>query len=138
MRTLLVAIALVGSLTLGLPVAMAADWQGPEDVLAAAKRGDAEAQLEMGILFEYGYQLKDNEVPALAWYMLAADQGIAKAASHRDALISRLTDTQVNEARAMSKTLQVNGSLPKGQPKPMPAEPGAPMEPAPVPTEPAQ
>ena len=95
--------ALLG-LMLVLP-AQAAEWQGPADVLAAARGGDAEAQLEMGVLYEYGFYLENNKVPALAWYMLAAEQGNEKAARRRDKLMQTLSQAQIEEARRLSRTL---------------------------------
>ena len=80
------------------------EFKGPVELLNAAKRGDAAAQLEIAILYEYGYKMPDNKVYALAWYILAAD-GSAKAAAHRDKLMSELSAQQVKRANAMSKTL---------------------------------
>jgi len=64
----------------------------------AAEGGNAEAQLELGILFQYGFNYKDNEVPALTWYMLSANQGNAKAAQLRDTLKAKMTEKDINEA----------------------------------------
>ena len=120
------------------------EFKGPVELLNAAKRGDAAAQLEIAILYEYGYKMPDNKVYALAWYILAAD-GSAKAAAHRDKLMSELSAQQVKRANAMSKTLvkeipKQPTSAPQGSsPKPMqePAEPeSAPAGAMPPPTEP--
>ncbi|MFQ5994654.1 MAG: hypothetical protein ACE5K1_06130 [Acidiferrobacterales bacterium] len=77
----------------------------PEDVLQAAKAGNPEAQLEMGILYEFGFFLEDNQVPALAWYMLAAEQGNQKATQRRDTLMSRMSQAQIDQARTHSAQL---------------------------------
>lgn len=77
----------------------------PEQVLQAAKAGDARAQLEMGILYEFGFYMPENNVPALAWYMLAAKQGDAKAATRRDLLMSRMTQSEIEQARRESESL---------------------------------
>jgi TPR repeat protein len=63
----------------------------------AAEAGNAEAQLELGILFQYGFNYKDNEVPALTWYTLSANQGNAKAGKLRDALKAKMTDKDIQE-----------------------------------------
>lgn len=86
-------------------IVYAADPVAPEDVLRDARGGDAEAQVEMGILYEYGFRMKDNRVVALAWYHLAADQGNARAAKYRDRLQSKLSASQVEKARKQSKIL---------------------------------
>jgi len=64
----------------------------------AAESGNSDAQLELGILFEYGFNYKDNEVPALTWYTLSANQGNSKAARLRDTLKAKMAEGQVNEA----------------------------------------
>ncbi len=78
---------------------------GPQDVRAAAEAGNAEAQLEMGILYEFGFNMEGNEVPALAWYLLSAKQGNQKAAQRRDILMSRMTQPQIEEAQQQSTQL---------------------------------
>jgi hypothetical protein len=103
-------------------------------IRVAAEAGDAEAQLELGILFQYGFNYKDNEVPALTWYMLSANRGNAKAASLRDALRAKMTEQDVNEAMeqvaqykpkgspAPYETLRAPGETPAPPPAPAPAE----------------
>lgn len=83
----------------------AADPVAPEDVLRDARGGDQEAQVEMGILYEYGFRMKGNRIVALAWYQLAADQGNARAAKYRDRLQSKLSASQVEKARKQSQAL---------------------------------
>lgn len=92
-------------LILSAPVLWAAEWRGPDEVLQAARKGDPEAQLEMGILYEYGFYLPENRPPALAWYMLAADQGNKKAAQRRDALKQRMSQIEVQRAEQLAPTL---------------------------------
>jgi hypothetical protein len=72
---------------------------GPDDIRRAAEQGDASQQLELGVLYEYGFGLKQNTVPALAWYILAAEQGNAQALKHRDALQARMKPERVSEAQ---------------------------------------
>lgn len=83
----------------------AADPLLPEDILRDARGGDAEAQLEMGILYEYGFRMKGNRVIALAWYRLAAEKGSARATKYRDRLLSKLSTAQVEAARKHSHIL---------------------------------
>lgn len=115
---------LAGLAALWLPVAQA-DLDG---IRQAAEAGDARAQLELGILFEYGFNFKDNEIPALTWYMLAADQGNPRAAHQRDALIKRMDAAAVAEAEDQAKRYR--------ETRAKQAKPAALMEtPAPAPTE---
>ena len=69
-----------------------------DDIRRAAEAGDSAAQLELGILFQYGFNYKDNEIPALTWYMLSANQGSAKAVKLRDALKAKMSEKDVQEA----------------------------------------
>jgi len=69
-----------------------------DHIRGAAEAGNPEAQLELGILFQYGFNYKDNEVPALTWYMLSANSGNAKAARLRDTLKANMSEKDINEA----------------------------------------
>jgi TPR repeat protein len=95
---------------------------GLEDIRAAAEAGDAEAQLELGILYEYGFGMKDNEVVALAWYLLAAERGSPRAVTRRDLLLNRLAPKDVEAAQNLRARLLKT-----------PAAPPAPAAPAPPP-----
>jgi len=66
----------------------AQDLASLEQMRQAAEQGNADAQLEMGILYEFGYNMPKNDVNALAWYMHAADQGNELAVKRRDLLKS--------------------------------------------------
>ncbi len=72
----------------------------PMDVLEAAQRGDQEAQLEMGILYEFGFFMPGHTIPALAWYMRSAEQGNQKAIKRRDLLISRMSQGEIDQAQS--------------------------------------
>ncbi len=67
----------------------------------AAESGDVSAQYEIGVLYEFGYRMKTHLIPALAWYMVAADNGDARAIKRRDALMTQLSSEQVEEARRL-------------------------------------
>lgn len=100
---------------------------GPSDVLSAAQRGNVEAQLEMGILYEFGFNMPDNEVAALAWYMVAANAN-PKAAKRRDYLLGKLPKQKVEAAEKLSKTL-VSAPAPSTQPVEAAPQPETPMIP---------
>jgi TPR repeat protein len=101
-----------------------------DDIRRAAEAGDAEAQLELGILFQYGFNYKDNEIPALTWYTLSANQGSAKAVKLRDTLKAKMTEKEVQEA--MEQAAQYK---PKGQAVVTPV-PAANTTPVPIPETP--
>jgi TPR repeat protein len=77
----------------------------PTDVREAAQRGDQEAQLEMGILYEFGFFMPDHTIPALAWYMLSAEQGNQKAIKRRNLLMSSMSQGEIDQARSQSSQL---------------------------------
>jgi len=84
---------------------LAAEWQGPDDILQAAAKGNPEAQLEMGILYQYGFNMPGNKVPALAWYLASAQQGNQAASEKSDKLQKEMLPTEVEEARRLSQDL---------------------------------
>ena len=96
-----------------------------DDIRRTAEAGDREAQLELGILFQYGFNYKDNEIPALPWYSLSANQGNARALRLRDVLKAKMTEKEVQEAMEQVATFK-----PKGKPPAAPA-PVPQVQPAP-------
>ncbi len=119
----IIAAVLLGAL-IAMPAFAAAPPASPDAVRKAAEAGNAEAQLNLGILYEYGFRLKGNKVEALAWYMAAADQGLEMAAKHRDKLMHELTPAQVEQARQKSKKIAR---------APMHPQPAPPVQTAPMP-----
>ena len=97
-------ILLITVAVLWLPLSTQAGT-GLTDITAAAQRGDAEAQHELGILYEFGYGMVNNQIAALAWYNVAAQQGHAKAATRRDILKARMPQSDIDKAGAMSARL---------------------------------
>lgn len=97
----------------------------PTMVLQQAQAGDPAAQREMGILYEYGFNMQGNKIEALAWYLLAASNGDAMAAAHRDRLNAELDARSVEMARKRAE--EIGKSVKKTlKPSPPPAAPPAP------------
>lgn len=95
-----------------------------DDIRAAAEAGSVEAQLELGILFHYGFNYPGNEIPALTWYMLAANQGSARAAGLRDQLMAKMNPQQIEEAIQQVTQFRPSGPAPApAAPAPQPAAP---------------
>jgi len=44
----------------------------------AAARGDAEAQCELGVCYEYGFGVQEDLKQAVVWYRKAAEQDMQK------------------------------------------------------------
>ncbi len=62
-----------------------------------AKHGNAQAQLHLGILYEFGRHLADHDVKAVVWYTLAAERGSKEAAHRLDLLKAHLTAAEKHE-----------------------------------------
>jgi len=133
--------AWIAALGLVLPLATSAaapSQQSLEALRAQAQQGNVGAQLDMGILYEYGFNFPDNKAPALAWYTLAAEQGNELAAKRRDVLKSRMTAAEIAEAEKLGKTLATRADKAEPPVAPAPAqsaEPAPPADKAPAPAE---
>lgn len=114
----------------------AQDLSSLEQMRVAAEKGSADAQLEMGILYEFGYNMPKNHVTALAWYLRAAEQGNALAAKRRDLIQSGMKPDEIEAAQKLSQELaaqksQAAAEPPAAEPAPAPAE-SAPAPEAPL------
>lgn len=96
------------------------DPAGLEQLRAAAEAGKTDAQLELGILYEYGFRKPDHLVPALSWYLRAAESGQADAARRRDALMAKLKPSEVNEAKRLAQEKPSAAPAPKAEPQTAP------------------
>ena len=45
---------------------------------AKAEKGDASAQVTLGLMYEYGRGVAKNDVEAVKWYRKAAEQGVSE------------------------------------------------------------
>lgn len=119
-------------------LAGAQDLTSLEKMRQTAAQGSADAQLEMGILYEFGYNMPKNNVTALAWYLRAVEQGNALAAKRRDQIMAGMKPEEIEAARKLSQELAASAPAatapsPVAEPAPAPA----PSEPAPPAAEPA-
>lgn len=123
----------IAILILGLTaplLAGAQDLTSLEKMRQEAVQGSADAQLEMGILYEFGFNMPKNNVTALAWYLRAVEQGSALAARRRDQIMTGMKPEEIEAAQKLSRELAAQAP-PATITSPAPA-----AEPAPVPTEP--
>lgn len=115
----------------------AQDSSSLEQMRQAAARGSAADQLEMGILYEFGYNMPKNDVSALAWYLLSAEQGNELAVKRRDHLKSQMKPDEVEAAQKLSQELaaqksQATATPPAAEPAPAPTEAAPPTSEAPL------
>lgn len=69
-----------------------------DQLRGAAQSGNVEAQLELGELYEFGFAMPQNAVPAYLWYSIAAARGNTKAAQRRDLIKSKMSAAELSEA----------------------------------------
>ena len=117
-------------------LAGAQDLTSLEKMRQTAAQGSADAQLEMGILYEFGYNMPKNNVTALAWYLRAVEQGSALAAKRRDQIMAGMKPEEIEAAQKLSQELAAQAPPattppPAAEPAPVPAEP-APAPEAPL------
>ena len=125
----------IALLILGLIAPLAAGAQESpslEQMRAAAEQGNADAQLEMGILYEFGYNMPKNHVTALAWYLRAAAQGSELAAKRRDQIKSGMKPDEIEAAEKLSQEQAALKAPAMTSPPPAESAPAAPVEPPPA------
>jgi TPR repeat protein len=125
-------------LSMVVPVmAGAQDLASLEQMRQTAEQGDAEAQLEMGILYEFGYHMPKNSVTALAWYLRSAAQGNALAVKRSDQLKSHMTPDEIDAADKLSKELMTKQPAQADTPPATEASPEKPASSMPPASEPS-
>ena len=111
---------IVGSLLLG-PAALAAAPPAPAGlapILVQAEKGNVQDQLVLGELYQYGFGLPDHNVPALAWYLIAARAGDAHARSRASLLEHTMSKAEI--ARARARAARLGPITPVSNPTPPP------------------
>ena len=63
----------------GLAVMVLSAQDDLDTVRQAADQGDAEAQYNLGVIYNNGEGVPEDDAEAVKWYRLAAEQGYAKA-----------------------------------------------------------
>jgi TPR repeat protein len=104
------------------------DPAGLENLRKTAESGDAEAMLELGILYEFGYRMPDNKAPALAWYRLAAEAGNPKASGRAEAIRAGMSPAEIEQANKLYT--EYGASVRRPAPAATTPSPSEPTEPA--------
>jgi TPR repeat protein len=91
-------------------------------LLEAAERGDAEAQFNLGIIYENGlndsrYVVEGNPAEAVRWLLAAAEQGLPRAQIKLAELYAGETDISESSVKACGWYLLAMPSL-RGAPSP--------------------
>jgi TPR repeat protein len=67
-----------------------------------ADQGDARAQYNLGVIYEYGEGVPENDVQAYKWMNLAAAQGNETAKKNKGIVEKEMTREQIAEAQRLS------------------------------------
>ena len=70
-------------------------------VLPLAEQGDADAQYNLGVIYDNGLGVPQDKVRAYMWFNLSAAQGRDGAAAFRDLIAWRMTPAQIAEAQKL-------------------------------------
>ncbi len=71
--------------------------------LAAAQKGDADAQYMAGFLYMRGQGTRRDLVAAYGWFTLAARQGDGFAAGELEGLAARMSAAEISQAEAWAR-----------------------------------
>jgi len=74
--------------------------QGFEETKALAEQGNASAQANLGIMYEFGDGVPENKAEAVRWYRLAAEQGNAPAQYNLGSMYANGEGVPLNTIRA--------------------------------------
>ena len=72
-----------------------------DGTMAAAKDGDAIAQFNLGVMYDNGEGVPENDAEAVKWYRKAADQGLAIAQFNLGLMYSSGEGVPENDAQAV-------------------------------------
>ena len=71
-----------------------------DETMAAAKQGNAVAQYNLGVMYDNGMGVPENDAEAVKWYRKAADQGYAMAQSNLGVMYGTGAGVPENSIRA--------------------------------------
>jgi uncharacterized protein len=68
-----------------------------------AEQGDATAQYNLGVFYDNGLDVPQDQVSAYMWFSLSAAQGKEGAATFRDLIARLMTPEQIAEAQKLAR-----------------------------------
>jgi len=69
----------------------------------AAEQGFANAQYRLGYMYDYGDEIPQDYKQAFFWYTKAAEQGLYFAIEHRDEMLEKMSQSQIEEVQKLPK-----------------------------------
>jgi TPR repeat protein len=83
------------------PTALATE--SVEQIRTKAEQGDATAQFDLGVMYRRGQGVQQDYSQAYMWINLAATQGLEKSIKVQDALVKKLTPSQIEEGQRLAR-----------------------------------
>ena len=71
-----------------------------------AEQGDAEAKYNLGLCYDNGDGVPEDDITAYMWFNLASAQGLDTAKISKDIIAKRMTKEQVAEGQKLSREWQ--------------------------------
>ena len=75
----------------------------------AADQGDVFAQFNLGIMYEYGQGVSQDNVMAHMWYNIGAANGDELGGEQRDSIAEGMTQQAIEQAQAMARECMGSG-----------------------------
>ena len=70
---------------------------------SAAEQGLAEAQFNLGVMYDNGQGVLQDNVHVHMWYNISAYNGDIKASENRDLIAKRMTPSQIEKAQTLAR-----------------------------------
>ena len=74
-----------------------------EKLKPLAEQGDAEAQYNLGVMYDQGLGVTQDYIEAYKWHSIAYASGVELPRDVRDSIIKLMTASQINSARKLAK-----------------------------------
>ena len=74
-----------------------------EALIKAAEQGDAQAQYDLGVMYDSGQRIPEDDVQAYAWFNVAAAQGNDDAQKAKETTAEGMTSAGISEAQKLSR-----------------------------------
>ena len=88
----------------GLVFAVSSTWaQTVAELTAAAEQGNASAQLNLGLIYDLGEGVPEDDVSAYMWWNLATALGNEDAKHNKEIVSERITREDISKTQAFSR-----------------------------------
>ena len=89
------------ALTLIAPLALGQDPDPITEIRRLAEQGDVDAQFTLGVMYDRGEGVPQDDTEAVRWYRLAADQGLVTAQYNLGVMYATGEGVPENDAEAV-------------------------------------